>query len=200
MQSDLHACNNQFVVLLAAQKEQVLKLKALELQLWCCLASFASWAPDVPAAFAAFGDSVLAAFQKRDDLQAPICNALARICTQTASVLRAEVEPEAGTVVAENDSRAPEDYGADTARSNLECLRERSAQWMPQLLERFTTSAPEERGQLGDSIGAYATAVGTNHTAPHFKACLGKLVQSLQRLQVCPPYALMRADRRVVHV
>lgn len=64
-----------------------MKLAALELQAWNCLASFANWAPDVPQAFEAFGATLGAAFQKRRDLQAPICNMLRRVSTQTRAAL-----------------------------------------------------------------------------------------------------------------
>jgi hypothetical protein len=184
----------------AEHAEVALKLSALELQVWNCLASFASWAPDVPAAFTAYGDTIGSAFQKRHDLQAPICNMLRRVCTQTSTVLQARGDADGskfGNASADqgsNDNRSvhgcagrddvPEDFTLKMAQANRECIRGVAVQWMPELLNRFVSSAPEERGCVGEALEAVAVTIGEAPLAAYFKESLKKVVEALKCLQV----------------
>ncbi|CAG9462050.1 unnamed protein product [Pedinophyceae sp. YPF-701] len=62
--------------------------RALEMQLWQCLPSFASWAVDVGPALAATGRDIAAAFTNRPDLRAPICGFVERVSLQLQEALR----------------------------------------------------------------------------------------------------------------
>lgn len=170
----------------------------------------------MPAALAAFGNALGAAFQKRRDLQAPICNMLRRVCAQTRAALRAGGDPDgagygerarsgAGTCAAQADVESvdagvaeafdatadddedlavPDTYTMEHARANRECLRALAGKWMPELLNRYVGSAPNERSGVGDTISALAVVLGDALVGPYFKEALTKVVQALKCLQV----------------
>lgn len=192
----------------AAQGEDHIKLAALELQMWNTLASFARWAVDVPAALAAFGETLGAAFQRRHDLQAPICNMLRQVCGDTCAALRAfGVEDGAGygdgadadgggaaggdaatSVFAVRVGGGPEavpgSFTEDMALANREAVRAVAQKWLTELLNRYVKLPAESRGAVGDTVVAIAAVAGEGIAGPFFKEALSKVVASLQAIQV----------------
>eukprot|EP00892_Ulva_mutabilis_P007664 jgi/Ulvmu1/526/UM001_0534.1 len=179
-----------------------LKLAALELQMWNTLASFARWAVDVPAALTAFGETLGAAFQRRPDLQAPICNVLRRISGDTCAALRAfGVEDGAGfgdgaedggggdgasSVFAARMGDAEEVPGAFTeemALRNRDALRAVAPKWLPELLNRYVKLPAESRGAVGETLVAVAAVAGEAAVGQFFKEALAKVIGGLQAIQ-----------------
>ena len=190
----------------AEQPDAALKLAALELQTWGCLASCASWAPDVPAALEQYGATIGTAFQKRSDLQAPICNLLRRVSLQTSAALREfgdadgvafavldqtgredsdDESSAAASVVGGDTSDIPEGMTLESAQANRTTLRSVAGKWLPELLNRFAVLAPEERGGVGDAIAALSVTCGELHVGSFFKESLQKVVAALKCLKVC---------------
>lgn len=189
----------------AGQGSDYLKLAALELQMWNTLASFARWAVDVPAALAAFGETLGAAFQRRLDLQAPICNALRRMSCDTCAALRAfEVEDGAGfgdgggggggegadgassvfSVRVGGAEEVPGSFTEEMALGNRDALRGAAQKWLPELLNRYVKLPAESRGAVSETIVAVAAVAGEAVVGPFFKEALSKVISSLQAIQV----------------
>lgn len=173
--------------------------------MWATLASFARWAVDVPAAFAAFGETLGAAFQRRPDLQAPICNVLRRVCDDTAAALRAfGVEDGAGYGDSQEDGgggdaatsvfalrvgpgqeEVPGTFTEEMALGNREAVRAVAQKWLTELLNRYVKLPPESRGGVGETVAAVAAVAGEGIAGPFFKEALSKVISSLQAIQVC---------------
>ena len=159
----------------------------------------------------AFGDSLGAAFQKRQDLQTAICNFIRRVSTQTSAAIRHYGESDgtgfdeqgmedgnASDVDGVNDdtrSRAsayastsdavPNTFTLPLAQQRRECLRSTSGKWMPELLNRYVALPPQQRGGVGSAINAFATVLSDSNLAPFFKEALTKVVAALKVIQVC---------------
>lgn len=188
-----------------------IKLAALEMQLWGTLASFARWAVDVPAALSGFGETLGAAFSRRPDLQAAICNVLRRVCGDTCAALRAfGVEDGAGfgdaaeeggegaggdaasSVFAVRVGAGPEEvpgtFTEEMALANRDAVRGVAQKWLTELLNRYVKLAPESRGAVGEAVMAVAAVAGEAVAGPFFKEALSKVIASLQAIQVrCHP-------------
>lgn len=185
-----------------------IKLAALEMQLWGTLSSFARWAVDVPAALSSFGETLGAAFQRRPDLQAAVCNVLRRICGDTCAALRAfGVEDGAGfgdaaeegggdaatSVFAVRVGAGPEEvpgtFTEEMALGNRDAVRGVAQKWLTELLNRYVKLAPEGRGAVGEAVVAVAAVAGEAMAGPFFKEALSKVIASLQAIQVRCSYS-----------
>jgi hypothetical protein len=150
----------------------------------------------VPLAFDSFGDTLLAAFQKRPDLQTAICSLFTRISSQTAAALRSFNEGEGAAAAPalrstgilmqdeEDSAQALVAFTREIAEANAECLRQLTATWMPELLNRYVGSPPEERGPLNEALEALAAVVGERWLVAYFKTALVKVVDALKASQV----------------
>lgn len=73
----------------AGQKSKAAACHALELQLWGCLQSFASWPTDAALVYPTIAPELAAAFHTREDLSGIVASVLVRLCKQARGVAAA---------------------------------------------------------------------------------------------------------------
>lgn len=186
----------------AGQGQRVQQCRALELQIWGTLPSFASWCRDLPEGLKAFAKEIGLAFQNRADLRPAICLALERMCLQAREAVTffgaaAQYELDGAHPLAQGDDDEADEEGAgasgrlldeghdkvpewlqlDQALTGLQALRALSRNFLPVLFNAFVATKPEARGYIGRAIAAYALVAGREPVAAAFKTVVQKLVR-----------------------
>jgi len=178
--------------------------RALELQIFQLLASFVSWAGDLPEALSQHARGIGAAFANRPDLRPAICHALERMCLQQVEVLRENGRGDevgwnpmdaggegAGLDTADDRTEVayatgagheehlivPGYYGLEECERSLGALRAVAGNFLPLLFNGFVSTAPEQRGPLARAVAAYAMVCERAQAEQFFRVVLQKLLK-----------------------
>lgn len=142
------------------------------------------------------------AFEKRQDLRGPICNAIRRIATQTRFAFKMSgkmlgfAEPsnlvESEELASSGDhglygdhdaihNEMPEYYRLETAEKSVEALRSSSRAWLTLLLNSFVNAPANRRAPIQAAISAYSCVCESSTTAILFRLAMKKFMKASEQ-------------------
>jgi ribosomal RNA-processing protein 12 len=176
------------------------RCRAAELALWSLLPGFANFPTDAGESFPSFAKDLGQALSAREDLRAPICECLRRLCRQALlatgedddednddedneinsdlDVSDLDTEKEENEDDDLNKEKVPAQFTVQIAEAQLEQLSRFSKNFMPILFNLFVTSEPHARGEISSTIGAFAKIASKETVNTFFKQVLKKLVEA----------------------
>jgi ribosomal RNA-processing protein 12 len=172
------------------------RCRAAELALWSLLPGFANFPIDAGESFPTFAKELGQALSAREDLRAPICECLRRLCRQALAATGADDEEgdddinsdlnvsDLDTEKEDNDSegegkeKVPAHFTVQIAEAQLETVSKFSKNYMPILFNLFVTSEPHARGEISSTIGGFAKIASKETVNTFFKQVLKKLVEA----------------------
>ena len=175
------------------------RCRAAELALWSLLPGFANFPIDAGESFPTFAKDLGHALSARDDLRAPICECLRRLCRQALAATGGDDNnddndddinsdlnvSDLDTEKEDNESegedgkeKVPAHFTVHIAEAQLETISKFSKNYMPILFNLFVTSEPHARGEISSTIGGFAKIASKETVNTFFKQVLKKLVEA----------------------
>ena len=171
------------------------RCRAAELALWSLLPGFANFPIDAGESFPTFAKDLGHALSAREDLRAPICECLRRLCRQALAATGADdedaddinsdlnvsdldTEKEDNDREGEGEEKVPAHFTVQIAEAQLETISKFSKNYMPILFNLFVTSESHARGEISSTIGAFAKIASKETVNTFFKQVLKKLVEA----------------------